>query len=616
MHRKKPLAFFLASTLPATLPVIALANTQSVSVLDPLIITASKAPTQASNLIAQTAVITAADLARYPNQNLLDVLKTQAGISHYSSGGTEKTSNFYLRGFDSSAVLVLIDGVPYGSLTTGQPALGMLSANEVERIEITYGASGVSLYGANAMGGVIQVFTKKGGLDGTRLMASLGIGSHHALSYGMNASFSNENSHLNLSASHSESDGINAIDRPYAETQRDKDGFDRQSVSLSGAQRFERFELGLNVLGSRSAVAYDDTWTNEPDIYAKQKAGTASVYAAYDYADDSTVKIQYGESIDHSTNYASTAQTGTFDSTQKQLSISAVHALGKGKLLAGAEHLAQKVASDTAYAQNSRDNTGYYLGYQASYDKLDTQAFVRHDDNAWYGDDTHYNVGLAYRISSLVRVGANYATGFKAPTFNQLYYPNGGNPNLRPESSKNSEAFIEFFNPTQKTRLTAYHSDITDLIAGWPSQNIGQAEILGLSFNSDWQLGNYQAGISYDYQEANNTTPTVTGEKTKSNLTVRPEHKGTAYLGYTHDNVSLRAEYQKIGSYYMSSNHGGKMPGYDLLNLSGSYTLSPNISLNARLNNVLNKKYATIESFGTRYQEDGTNFHTAITFKY
>lgn len=602
----------------STLPVAAFAAAQEtvVSQLDPLVITASKAPTKASNLIAQTTVITEADLAHHPSQNLLNVLKTQAGISHYSSGGTEKTSNFYLRGFDSSAVLVLIDGVPYGSLTTGQPALGTLSASEVERIEITHGASGASLYGANAVGGVIQIFTKKGSLDGTRLSVNVGTGSHHALSYGMNVNFSNKNSYLNLSASHSQSNGINAINSPHVDTQRDKDGFDKTSVSVSATQRFDRLELGMNALGSHSKVAYDDIWTHESDIYTKQTAGAASTYLTYDYADDSTLKVQYGESIDHSTHYASTAETGTFDSTQKQLSLSLVHAMGVGKLLAGAEHLNQKVTSDTAYAQNSRDNTGYYLGYQASHGKLDTQSFIRHDDHAWYGSDTHYNVGLAYRISPLVRMGANYATGFKAPTFNQLYYPNGGNPNLRPESSKNSEVFIELLSNTQKTRLTAYHSDVTDLITGWPSQNIGQAEILGASLNSDWQIGNYQAGISYDYQEANSTTPTVTGEKTKSNLPVRPEHKGSAYIGYALDGISLRAEYQKIGSYYISNNHGDKMPSYALVNLSGSYELHPNLHLNTRLNNVLNKKYTTIESFGTRYQEDGINFHAALTMKY
>lgn len=585
-------------------------------VLDPVVVTVTKTPTKASNLVAQTKVITAQELARHQNQNLFDVIKSQTGISHYTSGGSDKTSNFYLRGFDSSGVLVLIDGVRYGSLTTGQPTLSMLSANEVERVEISYGASGSSVYGANAMGGVIQVFTKKGASDGSKVAVSIGAGSHDALTYGINAGFANQNSKINLSASHSESDGINAIVSPYADSQRDDDGFKKQSVSLSGSHRFDRVEIGLNAMGSKADVEYDNTWSNEPNIYAKQKGGAASIYGSVNYADNSSVKLQYGESTDQSTNYAGERETGTFDSHQKQANLSLTHAIGAGKILAGAEHLRQEVKSDTAYAQTKRDNTGYYLGYQASYDKLDAQAFVRYDDNSWYGNDTNYNAGLAYRISPAVRIGANYATGFKAPTFNQLYYPGGGNPNLRPETSKNSEAFIELTGNNHKTRITGYHSDVSDLITGWPAQNISQATITGVTVSSDWQANNYLAGISYDYQEANSTTPDATGTKTKTNLTVRPEHKGTAYVGYTHDDFDIRAEYQKVGSYYMAGNHGSKMPSYSLVNLSGTYHLTPNVSITHRLNNLFNKKYATNESFGTRYNEDGTNFHTAVTFKY
>ena len=589
--------------------------------LDPMLVTVTKSATKASNLVAQTKVITAKDLERHQGQNLLDVIKTQAGISHYTSGGSDKVSNFYLRGFDSSGVLVLIDGVRYGSLTTGQPALAMLNANEVERIEIAYGASGSSVYGANAMGGVIQVFTKKGSSDGSKVAISVGGGTHGAFDYGINAGFANENSKINLSATHSESDGINAIVSPYAASQRDDDGFDKQSVSLSGSHRFDRVEIGLNALGSQSEVAYDNTWSSESNIYAKQKGGAASVYGTFNYADNSAVKLQYGESIDQSTNYAGNQPTGTFDSHQKQANLSLTHTIGAGKILAGAEHLRQEVKSDTAYTQTKRDNAGYYLGYQASYDKLDAQAFVRYDDNSWYGDDTNYNAGVAYRISPAVRIGANYATGFKAPTFNQLYWPQdqwggGGNPNLRPETSKNSEAFIELTGNNHKTRITGYHTDAKDLIAGWPAQNINKAEITGVTITSDWQANNYLAGLSYDYQEANAIATNANGEKTKSNLTVRPEHKGTAYVGYATDDFNIRAEYQKVGSYYMTGNHGGKMPSYGLVNLSGSYDLSPNISVTHRLNNLFNKKYATNESFGTRYNEDGTNFHTAITLKY
>lgn len=583
--------------------------------LDPVVVTVTKTPTKTSNLVAQTKVLTAKELAHYQGQNLFDVIKNQAGISSYNSGGTDKASNFYMRGFDSKGVLVIIDGVRYGSLTTGQPALGLLSANEVERVEILYGASGSSVYGANAMGGVIQVFTKKGSADGSKVALTVGAGSHDSFNYGVSAGFANENTKLNLSANHSESDGINTIVTPYHAQSRDEDGFERQSASLALSHRAGQFEAGLNALASKADVEYDNTRSDQSDIRDKQKGGAASIYGTYHYGNGSDVKVQYGESLDESKNFAGATMTGEYQSRQKQANLSLTHAIGTGKILAGAEHLKQEVESSVAYAQTKRDNTGVYVGYQGTHDKLDAQAFVRYDDNSWYGEDTTYNAGLAYRITPNLRVGANYATGFRAPTFNDLYWPGGGNPDLQPETSKNSEAFIELTGNHHKTRLTGYHSDVKDLIAG-PAKNINKAKITGATISSDWQFGHYLAGVSYDYQDANDVTPNALGEKTKSDLAFRPEHKGTAYVGYAHDDFNVRAEYQKVGSHYAGGNHSSKMQGYGLLNLSGTYELTPHISITHRFNNILNKKYTTNESWGTRYNADGANVHTAVTFKY
>lgn len=592
--------------------------TTPADVLDLDVITVTRTPTKTSNLTAQTTVIDSIALERHKGQNALEVIKSQPGFSSYTNGGSDKASNFYMRGFDSGSVLVLIDGIRYGSLTTGQPALGALSTNEIDRIEILYGASGSSVYGANAMGGVIQIFTKKGTADGLGASVTIGTGSHNKLTYGATLGYANENTKLNLSANHAETDGINAIAKPYVASQRDDDGFDRDSFSASLSQKINQVELGASLLASKGIVEYDDTWSPSSSmIYDKQKHGAASAYMNYNYGAGSQVRLQYGQSIDKSSNFKDIKHTGTYNSKQKQTSLSLVHALPVGKVLAGVEHVQQNVDSSVAYEKTKRHNTGYYLGYQAHYDKADTQAFVRYDDNSWYDQNTTYNIGLGYRITPSVRIGANHATGFKVPTFNQLYWPKSGNPNLRPETSKNTEAFIELMGDHHKTRITGYHSDVADLIDGWPAKNINKAEVQGITLTTDWVLNNgYTAGLSFDYQESNDVTPSSSNKKTKSNLPFRPEHKGTAYLGYVGDSYNLRFEYQRIGSYYAAANHSGKINGYGLLNLSGTYELNPHVSVTHRLNNILNKKYITNESWGTRYNEDGINFYTAITLKY
>lgn len=607
-------AVLVALNASLVLPVFA-----ETTELDPLVVTATKAPTRTSSLVAQAVVLDSQALAHFQHQSVLDVLKTQAGFTSYGSGGSDKASNIYLRGYDNKNILILIDGIRYGSVSTGTAALGQLPVNHIERIEILYGASGSALYGADASGGVVQIFTKKSNQDGSRLALSVGTGSHNELTYGVSAGLNNESTTLNLSASHKQTDGFNAIALPYAGSQLDKDGFDSDNVSINLSHTFGKVQVGATALGSKSTTDYDDTWTDTPNVFAKNKNGSAQAYVATNYSDDGSIRLSYGESLDKMTNYQGNMSTGTFDTTQKQANLTLTHSLAIGKLIAGAEYLRQELEADkTNYTQKSRNTKSAFAGYQFTHQALDGQVFVRHDKTSAFGNETTYNAGLAYRITPAIRVGANYATGFRSPTFNELYYPvaygSGGNPNLKAENSTNTEAFLEYKGNTHLSRITGYHNNIKDMIVGWTPYNTDKAEITGATLTSDWQFGNYLAGVSYDYQEANDVT-----DGKKSNLPIRPAHKGSAYVGYAHDDFNIKAEYQRIGGYYRSANHTNKIDGYGLVNISGTYQLTPHISLTHRINNLLNKHYvtnATQGAYGTTYNEDGINFQTAITINF
>lgn len=599
------------------LPTLAVANVPSV-VLDDEVITATRTPTKTSNAIAQTLVIDSQKLAHYQSQSVLDVLKTQAGFSSYGSGGSDKLSNIYLRGYDGKNILILIDGIRYGSVSTGTVALGQLPINHIERIEILQGATGSALYGADASGGVVQVFTKKGNIDGSRLALTVGVGSHDELNYGVSTGYANEHTKINLSASHRETDGFNAIALPFVDSQRDEDGFDTDNFSASFSHDFGRVEVGASLLGSKSTTHYDDTWASTPDIYVNSKNGSANAYISTNYSTNGTIRLSHGQSIDKTTNHAGNVATSTFDTTQKQTNLTINHTLAIGNIVAGAEYLQQQLDSDTNYQNNARTNKSLFAGYQATHHNLDGQVFVRHDKTSAFGNKTTYNAGLAYRITPALRVGASHATGFRAPTFNELYYPiqwgSGGNPNLKAETSKNTEAFIEYKGDHHLSRLTGYKNNIKDMIVGWTPRNADKAKITGVSLTSDWQFGNYLVGVNYDYQEANDIT-----DNKKLDLPIRPNHKGGAYVGYAHENFDIKAEYQRVGSYYHSANHANKIEGYGLVNVSGTYQLTPHISLTHRINNLFDKKYvtnATQGMFGTTYHEDGINFQTAITFSY
>lgn len=593
-------------------------------------ITATTNATPIKNTIAQTIVINKDDLKHYEGQSVLDVLKSTGTISYYTNGGRGKTSNFYLRGYDGKQILVLIDGVRYSSMTTGAPTLTVLPADQIERIEIVHGASGSSVYGADAMGGVVQIFTKKADTDNKNIALTLGTGSHQQQYYGVNLGVNTGNTRVNLSASQDKSDGFNATtqDNKWAYN-ADDDGFDSKNASVNLSHDFGAVQIGGSALHSQVTSEFDNGDTPQ-DVYGKHKVLATNSFATWRYAPSSSATIKYGKSQDDYTafdgkDFATGRLIDVFNTKQTQANLTINHDLKVGKLLLGAEELKQSVNSTNTYDINNRTIDSGFVGYQLTQDRLDGTAFVRHTHNSQFGNKTTYNAGLAYRVLPNVRVGASYATGFRVPTLNEMYDTTYGsnNPNLRPETTKNTEAFVEFDKTYHRTRITGYHNDVSNMIA-WqakPTQantyagqniNINQAKIQGLSLTSDWNVGNYLFGISYDYQDSKNTTPNSATLGNK--LAIRPMHKGTSYVGYKHNSFDVRAEYQRFGSYYsnVANLPSQKVAGYGLVNLSGTYKFNDHISARSAINNLFNKKYHTLPG----YAEDDINFYTSVSFKY
>lgn len=591
--------------------------------LDKIVVTATRTPTKTSNVIAQTRVVDSEELQRFKGQSALDVIKHQSGISHYTNGGTGTNSNFYMRGYNSSQILVIIDGIRYSSISAGGATLSLLPADQIERIEILYGASGSSIYGADAMGGVIQIFTKGRDVEKSNFSVTAGVGSHEQYLYGATAQINNGNgTTLSLSASHNETDGFNATlpdpSNPYSSYNSDDDGFKSDNVSVSLTQRFnDQWSAGASALYSKSVTDFDDG--NFENAHADQENGAAQAFVDWRYQAGSSLKLQYGHSIDKSETYGQFG--GVFDTKQDQISLAGQHKLAVGHGIYGLEYLNQGLDS-TAYTVDDRDVKSAFLGYVLASNAFDAQANVRFDDDSQYGNQTTYNVGAAYHINPDFRFGANYAQGFRTPTFNDLYYPASGNADLKPETSDNYEAFMEYNTGMHSSRLTGYYNQVDDLISyvakptpnnpfGGSSENIDKAKIKGVTLTSDWVVNSYLFGGSYDYQQAKDDS----NRNNDGNfLSIRPEHKGLIYAGYRLPSLDIRAEYEYIGDYYsnVANTDAQLVDAYGLLNISGNYQLTDNLSMTARLNNITNKHYITLPGYDT----DGTNFFTSLTYNW
>ena len=606
------LGVFSLSATAATDSTIVSNNEVPEVELDEIVVTATRTPTKISNTIAQTRIVDGEDLKRFQGQTVMEVLRRQPGITFKQNGGLGTTSNFYMRGYDSKQILVLIDGVRYSSLSTGAAALNLLPADQIDRIEILYGASGSSIYGADAMGGVIQVFTKGSNVDQSSMSVTAGVGSNDQYLYGASAQFANTTgTTLSLSASHNESDSINAtVPSNIGTYNKDEDGFESDNVSIALNQRInDQWLVGASALYSKSTTDFDNG--SYENAHVDQENGSAQAYVDWRYMPGSSLKLQYGHSIDKSDT--SSQYGSVFDTKQDQISLVGQHQLAVGQGVYGVEYLNQRLDS-SAYEIDDRDVTSTFLGYILANDKFDAQANLRYDDNSQYGDETTYNLGAAYHISPDWRIGTSYAKGFRAPTFNDIYPGYGGNPDLKPETSDNYEAFVEYSTPLQSTRLTGYYNDVEDMIASdenYQRRNYDEAKIKGLSLTSDWVIDNYLLGGSYDYQNAKDNSG---GSNDGNYLPYRPEHKGLVYVGYRLPSLDVRAEYQYVGDYYsrVANTDAQSVDHYGLLNISGNYQLTDNLSMTARLNNITNEDYTTDVGYNT----DGTNFFTSLTYNW
>ncbi len=595
--------------------------------LDEIVVTATRTPTKTSNVIAQTRVINSEELQRYQGQTVSDVLKNQPGINITQSGGMGTASNFYMRGFDSKQVLVLIDGIRYSSISLGSPSLNLLSADQIDRIEVLYGASGSSIYGSDAMGGVIQIFTKGNSVKQSNVSTTVGYGSNNHYQVGVTGQLKNDNSSLSLGVSRNETDGFNAIANTSSyDYNADDDGFKSTNASLALQHKLsDSLSAGISALYTDSTTDIDSAGNAFPNAYSDQKNGSANAYLQYK-TPLTVSKLSYGQSIDKSTSHDANSinyQEGSqYDTTQEQARLETSINAQPGTVIVGAEWLSQKLdasdvldfsgfpdpAVETTYNPDDRTVKSAFVGYQLSESYYDLQANYRVDDNSQYGNESTYNLGAAIRPLAGMRIGANYATGFRAPTFNDLYWPGFSNPNLKPERTENTEVFVEYANEAQTSRLTGYYTDAEDLISN--ATNISEAKIKGLSLTSDWNMNDFIFGLGYDYLDAKDKT--ANSASYNQQLAYRPKNSGMVYVGYQQPTFDVRLEAKHTDDRVTAENN--QLDSYTLLNLSGAVYINPNLRANLRVDNITDEDYTLASQFGNEYATEGTSYFGSLTY--
>ena len=582
----------------ASLAIQPLAFSQTM--LPDTVITASRVLQRAQDALPDVSLITRADIERSQARDLPTLLQNLAGMEITQSGGMGGVASLFMRGAESRHALVLVDGLPMNNLNFNLAAFEHLPLNGIERIEVVRGNVS-SLYGSAALGGVVQIFTRQNSSKlgkGPWLETNAQLGSNQFRSGQVSAGQSWASGFgVNASSEKIQTQGFNAINplqRPNTNT--DLDGYKRLSNAINFSQEFEAGRIGLMLRETHAVVQYDSQWgpANQADE-SKSVLRNALLNASYKASSQLQWHFSLGQQADK-LDAAVTAYPYFVNSQSKTSSVGAVWTLWpQHSLTSGYESTRQKIASDTAYNPTERTLDSWRLGYQAQLKNQQWQLNVRRDQYSDFGEANTWYAGYGYFLTPALRVKASASTGFMAPTFNDLYYPWGGNPLLKPEKARSNEVGLQYIQAKWNARLTAFENRYTNLIDNdqfWTRTNIAKAKNQGVevALAGQWQMpgwGVQQWRLSMTSQDPQN-------EMTHQALARRAKTLAQAGLtqswGYWDTGLQLRYSGARVDEANM-------LAAYTLLDLTATRALTPDLRLNLRLENATNQNYQSIYGY-------------------
>jgi vitamin B12 transporter len=596
--------------------------------LDAHVITATRTEQSAGNSIAAFNLIEREQIERSQAQSVPELLNRVPGISLTNNGGPGKSTSLSMRGSNSNHVLVLIDGLKVGSLTAGGAALQDLPIELIERIEVVRGPRS-SLYGSEAIGGVIQIYTRKGQGAGFKPFASAGYGSQDTFQGSAGFTGIAGDGWYSLGVSGLDTDGINVKPATVSGSEPDRDGYRNLSLAAKAGYQFASgLELDGSLLQSRSHNDYDSVNSKRTTGFGANSEGVQNVVggrARFRPLEPWLLTVQAGRSEDKSDSFQDNAFYSRFDSRRDSLSWQNDLSLADGHTLTlGADYQHDEVNGTTDYALDSRDNQGLFAQYQAQLGRHDLQLSVRRDDDEQFGKHNTGSLGWGYALSDTLRLTASYGTAYKAPTFNQLYYPGFGNPNLEAEESSSVELGLAGIYDWGQWSINAYRSEIDNMIAtvtrvvGGRSESLAegvdQARIRGVELQVGSELLGWEWSANYSLMSAENRSQRSSRAGIAyygKALNRRPSQLFNLDVDRAFGDISVGASLHAQNSTYDDLENQTELSGFATLDLRGEYRLTPEWRVQARAANLLDVDYQTAEG----YNQPGQAFYLTVRYQ-
>ncbi|TKB50271.1 TonB-dependent receptor [Ferrimonas sediminicola] len=549
-----------------------------------IVVTGDRFDSAPEQQLAVVNTIERVEIEQLNPKSVVDILERLPGVSVTRTGGTGQSASVSVRGANSDHVLVLVDGVRISSATLGSVSFSSLSPEQVQRIEVVKGPR-ASVWGSDAIGGVIQIFTRK--LDQGQWFASAEVGSDAYRRLSAGAGVRHGDGRTSVTLSTEQSDGFDA----KRDDETDDDGYDRITAGVSGEQTLnDRWQLNWAGQYSTGNYEYDRQFGGNEADFDNFYWSLGTQYQQGDY----TSKVTVGQARDYNDNFRDgTPDHSIYQTRREQLSWSNQFlASDMLTLIGGVDYYTESVSGD--YDKDERDVLGVFALARVDLDAWLLEAVVRYDDVEKIDAETSYNLSAAYRFGNGWRLSAGYGTAFKAPTFNDLYWPGSGNPGLSSETGKNTDLTLSYNRDGYNAYLSLFRNDVEDLIQWaptgeqdengwdiWKPANIAEAKLQGVELGVDFSTYGLDHQLAYTYLDAQDETK-------DEPLLGRSEHEFDYSAAYAWTQWDLRLDYHYQGKRKDKDDHF--LAPYHQLDLSLGYAFADNWQVRLKANNLLDEE--------------------------
>ncbi|MEL2240849.1 TonB-dependent vitamin B12 receptor BtuB [Leclercia adecarboxylata] len=584
---------------------------------DSLVVTANRVAQPANTVLAPSSVVTREDIERWQAKSVVEVMSRLPGVDIAQSGGMGANSSTFIRGTESRHVLVLIDGIPLNNAgISNSPDLSQIPVSLIQRVEYIRGPRS-ALYGSDAIGGVINIIT---GRDKPGAEINASVGSKGYQSYDGSFQLVLDKTKITLGGNYNYTRGFD-IDAADAPRQPDRDGFMSKSLFGSVEQQITDNLSGfVRGLGYDNRTAYDGYEHYDDNFMVDGTPDTRQLYSQnwdtglrYNQGIYQTQLVAgYGRSKDQNYDpskgrYASSA---TMDDV-KQYTAQWLNTVtvGHGNIGAGLDWQKQKTQAGTGYLDKGYEqrNTGVFLSALQQFDSVTLEAAARNDDNSNFGNHNTWQTSAGWEFIDGYRIIGSYGTAYKAPTMSQIHSASYGNPDLKPEESKQWEGGFEGLTGPVNWRVSGYRNDIDNLISSDPRTfryyNVDKARIKGIEATAQFDTGSVGHQVSYDYVDPRNA-------KTNEVLARRSKQQVKYQLDMQVWDLDWNLAYRYLGTRYdvaydpdTFTSERVKLGGVSLWDLAVSYPVTSHLTVRGKIANLFDKDYETVYGYQTAGRE-------------